>query len=47
LNVKINVSGLKDKVFAEKIIDKGRVLESMAEEAEGVILKSINNRIIV
>jgi len=47
LNVKINVSGLKDKVFAEKIIAKGRVLESMAEEAEGTILKSINNRIIV
>jgi glutamate formiminotransferase/formiminotetrahydrofolate cyclodeaminase len=47
LNVKINVLSLKDKVYAEKIIAKGKVLENLAEEAEEAILNVIVNRIIV
>jgi glutamate formiminotransferase/formiminotetrahydrofolate cyclodeaminase len=47
LNVKINASGIKDKVFTEKIIEKGKILENKAEEAEGKILKAINDRLIL
>ncbi len=45
LNVKINVSGLQDKVFAAKIIVRGRQLENLAEESEAIILSSVNGRI--
>jgi glutamate formiminotransferase/formiminotetrahydrofolate cyclodeaminase len=47
LNVKINASGIKDKVFTEKIIEKGKILENKAEEAEEKILKAINDRLIL
>jgi glutamate formiminotransferase/formiminotetrahydrofolate cyclodeaminase len=43
LNVKINGSGLKDKIFINDIISKGEVIEAKTIAAEELILKSINS----
>ncbi len=47
LNVKINSSGLKDKVFVKDVIARGESIESKAMEAEEEILKLINSKIIM
>jgi glutamate formiminotransferase/formiminotetrahydrofolate cyclodeaminase len=47
LNVKINSSGLKDKVFVKDVITRGESIESKAMEAEEEILKLINSKIIM
>ncbi len=47
LNVKINASGLKDKVFVKDVIARGESIESKAMEAEEEILKLINSKIIM
>jgi glutamate formiminotransferase/formiminotetrahydrofolate cyclodeaminase len=46
LNVKINASGLKDKIFANDIISKGEVIEAKTIASEELILKSINSIIL-
>jgi glutamate formiminotransferase/formiminotetrahydrofolate cyclodeaminase len=46
LNVRINASGLKDKIFANDIISKGAEIEAKTIAAEELILKSINSIII-
>ena len=46
LNVKINSSGLKDKLFVNDVIARGESIESKAMEAEGEILKIINAKIV-
>jgi glutamate formiminotransferase/formiminotetrahydrofolate cyclodeaminase len=46
LNVKINASGLKDKIFMNDIIAKGEEIEAKTIAAEELILKSINSIII-
>lgn len=43
LNVKINASGLKDKIFMKDIISKGEEIEAKTIAAEELILKSINS----
>ncbi len=45
LNVKINASGLTDKVFAEKLISEGNVLENKTNALETAILKIVNGKI--
>lgn len=45
LNVKINASGLEDKVFAAEIIEKGAAIENSAIELESSILKIVNEKI--
>ena len=45
LNVKINASGLTDKVFATDIISKAGVIELQATEEEYSILKLVEKRI--
>jgi glutamate formiminotransferase/formiminotetrahydrofolate cyclodeaminase len=47
LNVKINSSGLKDKIFVKDVITRGESIESKAMEAEEEILKLINSKIII
>jgi glutamate formiminotransferase/formiminotetrahydrofolate cyclodeaminase len=47
LNVKINSSGLKDKIFVKDVITRGESIESKAMEAEEEILKLINSKIIM
>ncbi|MEA2043720.1 MAG: glutamate formimidoyltransferase [Bacteroidota bacterium] len=45
LNVKINLSGLDDKSFAEEIKAKGKDLEEKAEQMQNKILKIVNKKI--
>jgi glutamate formiminotransferase / formiminotetrahydrofolate cyclodeaminase len=44
LNVKINASGLEDKEFVEKILEKAGHLEEMANREEQRILEMVNSR---
>jgi glutamate formiminotransferase/formiminotetrahydrofolate cyclodeaminase len=46
LNVKINASGLKDKIFMNNIISRGEEIEAKTIDAEELILKSINSIIM-
>jgi glutamate formiminotransferase/formiminotetrahydrofolate cyclodeaminase len=46
MNVKINASGLKDKIFANDIISKGEEIEAKTIAVEEIILQSINSIII-
>ncbi len=45
LNVKINVSGLSDKAFAEQLISKGNEIESKTQTMETEILTLVNSKI--
>jgi glutamate formiminotransferase / formiminotetrahydrofolate cyclodeaminase len=45
LNVKINTSGLDDKVFVKEIIEKAKYLEDKMQATESEILRLINERI--
>ncbi len=45
LNVRINASGLTDKVFAQEILQKGREIEQKAELLETEILKIVDSKI--
>ncbi len=45
LNVKINASGLKDKVFADEILAKGAEIERQAMQLETEILELVNSKI--
>jgi len=45
LNVKINVSGLKDKEFAENLLSKGAEIERKAIQLETEILEIVNSKI--
>ena len=47
LNVKINSSALKDKLFVNDVIAKGESIESKAMDAEEEILKLIDSKIIM
>jgi glutamate formiminotransferase/formiminotetrahydrofolate cyclodeaminase len=40
LNVRVNVSGLKDRAFAEKLIAEGREIEANAAAIEDKILST-------
>jgi glutamate formiminotransferase / formiminotetrahydrofolate cyclodeaminase len=46
LNVRINASGLSDKVFVNDVIAKGEDIEAKTLAAEDLIIKTINQRII-
>jgi glutamate formiminotransferase/formiminotetrahydrofolate cyclodeaminase len=46
LNVRINASGLRDKVFVTDVIAKGAEIEALAMTAEDQVIKTINQRII-
>lgn len=45
LNVKINASGLEDKVIAAKLIEQGAEIEKKACEMEKIILELVNQKI--
>jgi glutamate formiminotransferase/formiminotetrahydrofolate cyclodeaminase len=45
MNVKINASGYKDKVYAESIIRKGNEIEQQTIALEAEIVKSVNEKI--
>lgn len=45
LNVKINASGLNDKDFVKKVIDRGHEIEAKSIDAEEAILIIINSKI--
>jgi glutamate formiminotransferase / formiminotetrahydrofolate cyclodeaminase len=45
LNVKINASGLHDKMFAAEILGKGAQIETKAKELEAEILKLVEGKI--
>lgn len=45
LNVKINAAGLKDKNFAEEILQKGAEIEKKAIEMEAEIMEIVNGKI--
>ncbi len=45
LNVKINASGYKDKVFTDKILTEGNALQQMAIDREVEILEIVNGKI--
>jgi glutamate formiminotransferase/formiminotetrahydrofolate cyclodeaminase len=45
LNVRINASGLADKVFVAEVISRGEEIEIKAIAAEDLILNNINTRI--
>jgi glutamate formiminotransferase/formiminotetrahydrofolate cyclodeaminase len=45
LNVKINASGLKDKVFAEDILKRGQEIVSQSVKLENEILEIVNGKI--
>jgi glutamate formiminotransferase/formiminotetrahydrofolate cyclodeaminase len=47
LNVKINASGLKDKVFVSEVLAKGEEIESRTVIEEDVILQNVNARIVI
>lgn len=46
LNVRINASGLRDKVFVADVIKKGADIETRAIAAEDLVLKTITQRIV-
>ena len=46
LNVRINASGLSDKVFVAEVIAKGTDIEAKTLAAEDTIVKTITQRII-
>jgi glutamate formiminotransferase/formiminotetrahydrofolate cyclodeaminase len=46
LNVKINASGLKDRVFAGEVIAKGTEIDGKAISAEEEILKMVETKIV-
>jgi glutamate formiminotransferase / formiminotetrahydrofolate cyclodeaminase len=46
LNVKVNVSGLKDKVYAEEILKHGSEIVSKSVKFENEILEIVNSKII-
>ncbi|MHC1707167.1 MAG: glutamate formimidoyltransferase [Bacteroidales bacterium] len=45
LNVKINASGLEDKVFVEKVLKEGALIEEQAIQQEKEILALVNGKI--
>jgi glutamate formiminotransferase/formiminotetrahydrofolate cyclodeaminase len=45
LNVRINAAGYDDKAWVEKILARGKELETKATEAEAVILKIVSDKI--
>ena len=45
LNVKVNASGLSDKVFAQAVVAESERLARLAEEREASILKTVNAKI--
>ncbi|MDP9078012.1 MAG: glutamate formimidoyltransferase [Bacteroidota bacterium] len=45
MNVKINASGYKDKVFIDDIISRGNEIERKAVELEGEIIALVNSKI--
>ncbi len=45
LNVKINASGLKDKVIAQQILDQGQQIEEKAIALESEIIEIVNSKI--
>jgi glutamate formiminotransferase/formiminotetrahydrofolate cyclodeaminase len=45
MNVKINASGLKDRSFADEIIEKGRIIESESIRIEAEIISLLNRKI--
>ena len=45
LNVKINASGLTDKIFAAEIVAKGKQLEEKTQALENEILTLVNSKI--
>jgi glutamate formiminotransferase/formiminotetrahydrofolate cyclodeaminase len=45
LNVKINASGLDDKVFVKDILAKGQEIENNTQSEETTILKIVNSKI--
>ena len=45
LNVKINATGLKDRVFADEILTKAKELEAEAVRWEEEILKIVSSKI--
>ena len=47
LNVKINASGLEDKVFANDIIEQCKQVEKMAMEKEKQIMDMVNSKILL
>ncbi|MCD4680297.1 MAG: cyclodeaminase/cyclohydrolase family protein, partial [Bacteroidales bacterium] len=46
LNVKINASGLEDKIYVKDILAKGEDIEKSAIEMEGEILEVVNKKIL-
>jgi glutamate formiminotransferase/formiminotetrahydrofolate cyclodeaminase len=45
LNVKINASGYKDKIFTDKILTEGNALQQMAMDRELEIIEIVNGKI--
>jgi glutamate formiminotransferase/formiminotetrahydrofolate cyclodeaminase len=45
--VRINASGLSDKVFVTDVIAKGADIEARAMAAEDLVLKTINQHIAI
>jgi glutamate formiminotransferase/formiminotetrahydrofolate cyclodeaminase len=45
LNVKINVSGLKDKAYAENLLTRGAKIEQKAVQLENEIMEIVNSKI--
>ena len=45
LNVKINVTGLKDKKYVDKVLKKGKQMITKADKLEKEILKIVNSKI--
>ena len=45
LNVRINASGYEDKAWVEKVLARGKELESKAIAAEAAILKIVDEKI--
>jgi glutamate formiminotransferase/formiminotetrahydrofolate cyclodeaminase len=45
LNVRINASGLKDKVFADEIIEKGRLIDSQSLKMENEIIALLEGKL--
>jgi len=46
LNVKINAAGLKDRTFAENLLERGAEIESRAITAESEIMDIVNGKIV-
>ncbi len=45
LNVKINVGGLEDKEFAEKVLAEGKEMIKKAQKIETEILDSVEGKL--